>query len=98
MRYKYLIPLLVMVVLDSILTWVLWNKGIMEEGNPLMLWGLTKGALGYWSIKIIQILVVYFLIMNVNLKLKVFQYGYAILIAIYSLVMVMFAVILIGLL
>lgn len=98
MRYKYLVPLLVMVILDSILTWVLWNKGLMEEGNPLMLWGLTRGALYYWPIKIIQMLIVYFIIMNINLQLKVFQYGYAILIGIYSLVMVMFAVILIGLL
>ena len=98
MRHKFLIPLLTVIALDSILTWVLWTNGLMEEGNPLMLWGLNQGAMVYWGIKCAQMLITYILIMNVDLNLKVFRYGYLAVMGVYSYVMIGFAVILIGLL
>jgi len=90
--------MLLVVAIDSVLTWVLWNKGLMEEGNPFMLWGLEKGPLAYWAIKLSQMMMVVMLITIANPEMKVFRYGYLAVMAVYSFVMLEFAVILIGLL
>ena len=63
-----------------------------------MLWGLEKGPLAYWAIKLSQMMMVVMLITIANPEMKVFRYGYLAVMAVYSFVMLEFAVILIGLL
>lgn len=60
--------LLVMVVLDTLYTYFVWNAGMMEEENPVMLWALQHEPV-YWIFKVFQIAAV-IILMKLSVKNK----------------------------
>ena len=55
-HHVFTMLLVSLTVTDMVLTWVLWNSGLMEEGNPLVLKTLETGGFAYFSTQIMKVL------------------------------------------
>jgi hypothetical protein len=47
--------LIIMIIFDTLFTYIFWKSGMIKEENGVMLWALQHGSM-YWAIKTAQLI------------------------------------------